>query len=178
MQIHQQLSSGLTYRDPWSHQKLIRHNDGFVDDVTNMTNCFDQQLANGSYDLRQDVTYATQTWADLLHTTGGKLELLKCFVYLLNWLFSEDGSPILQHLPGESIHIKDPQTGKSAQGVQSASILASLAVDTDALSTTVFVLGVERGLELVNSLPGVDAIIIDGAGKLHYSAELLMSVER
>ena len=36
-------------------------------------------------------------------------------------------------------------------------------------------LGVERGLQLVNSLPGVDAILIDGDGKLHYSEELLLS---
>lgn len=74
-------------------------------------------------------------------------------------------------------HILDPSTGESARDVQSASILAPLAIDSDALSTTVFVLGVERGLALVNSLPGVDAIIIDGAGKLHYSDDLLRSVQ-
>ena len=74
-------------------------------------------------------------------------------------------------------HILDPMTGESAREVQSASILASRAIDSDALSTTVFVLGVEKGLALVNSLPGVDAILIDGAGSLHYSDELLRSVE-
>ncbi len=74
-------------------------------------------------------------------------------------------------------HILDPQTGESAREVQSASILAPDAIDADALSTTVFVLGVEKGLDLVNGLPGVDAIIIDGAGKLHYSDELLRSVQ-
>ncbi len=80
---------------------------------------------------------------------------------------------------GERVHhILNPDTGRSATGVQSVSILAPLAIDSDALSTTVFVLGVERGLELVNRVDGVDAIIIDGAGKLHYSAELLMPVQR
>ncbi|NND67664.1 MAG: FAD:protein FMN transferase [Halioglobus sp.] len=74
-------------------------------------------------------------------------------------------------------HILDPTTGDSARKVQSASILAPRAIDSDALSTAVFVLGVREGLALVNSLPGVDAIIIDGAGKLHYSDELLRSVE-
>ena len=72
-------------------------------------------------------------------------------------------------------HILDPETGRSAGGVQSASVMTELAIDSDALSTTVFVLGVERGLALVNGLPGVDAIIIDGDGKLHYSAELLLN---
>ncbi len=71
-------------------------------------------------------------------------------------------------------HILDPTTGKSASAVQSASVLAPLAIDSDALSTATFVLGVERGLALINSLEGVDAIIIDGAGKLHYSQDLLM----
>jgi FAD:protein FMN transferase len=72
-------------------------------------------------------------------------------------------------------HILDPGTGRSTRAVQSATILAPLAIDTDALATTTFVLGVQRGLELINSLPGVDAIIIDGQGKLHYSADLLLS---
>jgi len=72
-------------------------------------------------------------------------------------------------------HILDPGTGRSASEVQSASVLAPRAIDSDALSTTIFVLGVERGLALINSLPGVDAIIIDGEGKLHYSADLLLS---
>jgi thiamine biosynthesis lipoprotein len=70
-------------------------------------------------------------------------------------------------------HILDPQTGRSSDAVQSASVLAPLAIDSDALSTTTFVLGVEKGLALINSLPGVDAIIIDSGGQLHYSAGLL-----
>lgn len=70
-------------------------------------------------------------------------------------------------------HILDPKTGHSSGAVQSVSVLAPLAIDSDALSTTTFVLGVERGLALINSLPGIDAIIIDSEGKLHYSAGLL-----
>lgn len=70
-------------------------------------------------------------------------------------------------------HIIDPHSGKSADAVVSASILAPMAVDSDALSTTVFVLGVEKGLALINSMPGIDAIIIDGEQKMHYSDGLL-----
>lgn len=72
-------------------------------------------------------------------------------------------------------HILDPSTGKSAGQVQSASVLAPSAMESDALSTTVFVLGVERGLSLINALGGIDAIIIDGRGRLHYSDDLLRS---
>lgn len=73
-------------------------------------------------------------------------------------------------------HIVNPVTGQSSKGIQSVSVLASRGIDSDALSTTLFVLGIKKGLALVNSLEGIDAIIIDGDGKLHYSDELLMSV--
>lgn len=73
-------------------------------------------------------------------------------------------------------HIVNPTTGQSSTGIQSVSVLASRGIDSDALSTTLFVLGIKKGLALVNSLQGIDAIIIDAEGKLHYSDELLMSV--
>lgn len=71
-------------------------------------------------------------------------------------------------------HILDPSSGTSSAAVQSASVLAPTAMESDALSTTVFVLGVERGLALINTMTSVDAIIIDGAGRLHYSDDLLL----
>jgi thiamine biosynthesis lipoprotein len=74
-------------------------------------------------------------------------------------------------------HILDPKTGESAREVQSVSILTPMAIDSDALSTTTFVLGVEQGLALINSLPQVDGIIIDGQGRLHYTDELLLQVK-
>ncbi|WP_019528325.1 FAD:protein FMN transferase [Dasania marina] len=72
-------------------------------------------------------------------------------------------------------HIINPKTSYSAPAVQSVSVLANKAIDSDALSTTVFVLGVSKGLALINQLPGIDAIIIDGQGLLHCSDDLLMS---
>ena len=70
-------------------------------------------------------------------------------------------------------HILNPRTGLPAGQVQSVSVLAPEAIDSDALSTTCFVLGVEDGLALVNSLETVEAIFIDSEGKLHYSHGLL-----
>jgi thiamine biosynthesis lipoprotein len=66
-------------------------------------------------------------------------------------------------------HIIDPGTGDSARRLHSASIIAGHATDTDALSTSVFVLGVEKGLQLINSLPDTEAILVDNEGRLHYS---------
>ena len=69
-------------------------------------------------------------------------------------------------------HILDPQTGESARQSMSVTILGADATLTDALSTAVFVLGPERGLEFVNQLPDVDAIVIDASGSLQFSDSL------
>ena len=69
-------------------------------------------------------------------------------------------------------HILDPKTGASARDSWSVTILGPETVFTDVLSTSVFVLGPEKGLQLVNRLPGIDAIVIDAKGRLLFSAEL------
>ena len=69
-------------------------------------------------------------------------------------------------------HILDPSTGRSADGAWSVTILGPEATFTDALSTSVFVLGPDKGLALIDRLDGVDAIIIDPEGQLRYSADL------
>ena len=74
---------------------------------------------------------------------------------------------------GERVHhILNPRTGKSAEGVASVTVLGPNGADTDPLSTSVFVLGVEKGLALIDGLKHFDCIIIDAAGKVHYSRGL------
>ena len=70
-------------------------------------------------------------------------------------------------------HILDPSTGQSARDAMSVTILGPDATFTDGLSTSIFVLGPEAGLELINRLPGIDAIIIAADGELLYSADLI-----
>ncbi len=67
-------------------------------------------------------------------------------------------------------HIISPSTGKSASGVISASVIGPEAIMTDALSTTVFILGTDKGLALIEKLPAFDTIIIDDKGQMHYSS--------
>lgn len=69
-------------------------------------------------------------------------------------------------------HILDPDSGSSAEGSMSVTILGATGLLTDALSTSVFVLGAEQGLALINQMPGVDAIIIDTQGRMSYSDDL------
>ena len=70
-------------------------------------------------------------------------------------------------------HIIDPASGDSARELRSVTIIGPDATTTDALSTSVFVLGLQKGMDLVNQLPGIDAILVDAHGRLHYSEELL-----
>ena len=70
-------------------------------------------------------------------------------------------------------HVLDPKTGKSPSSVHSVTILAADGLTTEGLSKSVFVLGVEKGMRLIESQEGVDAVVIDAAGHLHYSSGLL-----
>jgi len=66
-------------------------------------------------------------------------------------------------------HIIEPATGLPAGGVRSATIVGPDAVLTDALSTSVFVMGVDQGLTLISTLPDYEGIVIDAEGRLFYS---------
>ena len=75
-------------------------------------------------------------------------------------------------------HLIDPATGRSPSSVQSVTILADDGLTTEALSKIVFVLGIERGMALVESLSGVDAVVVDASGALHFSSGLLAAPPR
>ena len=75
--------------------------------------------------------------------------------------FEEDG--VRYH------HILSPSTGKPASLVQSVSIIGPDSTTNDALSTSVFVLGLHAGLALIDSLPEVEAIILDNERRMHFS---------
>jgi len=74
---------------------------------------------------------------------------------------------------GEHVHhILNPKTGKPAGELSSVTVLAAAGMDADALSTTLFVLGIEKGMALANQLADVSAIMIDLHGKVYYSDDL------
>ena len=57
-------------------------------------------------------------------------------------------------------HIIDPTTGYSATALISVTIIAATAFDADAISTSVFVLGEEEGMRLIESLEDVEGLLI------------------
>ena len=67
-------------------------------------------------------------------------------------------------------HILDPKTGYPYQnGLVSVTILSDESVDGDGMSTVCFSLGMEKGMELAESMDGIYAIFITEDGTVHYS---------
>ncbi|MDA3904809.1 MAG: FAD:protein FMN transferase [Bacteroidales bacterium] len=66
-------------------------------------------------------------------------------------------------------HIIDPRTGYPSSGIISATVFAPSAELADALATSVFVMGIEVGLNRINQLPKVECIIIDEEGNIYKS---------
>ncbi|MFO0909710.1 MAG: DUF2271 domain-containing protein [Isosphaeraceae bacterium] len=66
-------------------------------------------------------------------------------------------------------HIFDPRTGEPAGKVLSATVIAAEAADANALATTLNVLPVEDGLELVASVKDAECLIATDDGRLHAS---------
>lgn len=63
-------------------------------------------------------------------------------------------------------HILDPRTGMPARGIRSATAVHADATLADAMSTALVVLGPERGMALVQAVPGLDAVLVDSDGRV------------
>ena len=69
-------------------------------------------------------------------------------------------------------HILDPATLQPARDCQSVSVIAKEGIWADGLDTGIFVMGPKRGMELVEQLEDVEAVIVDQAGQVHVSSGL------
>lgn len=68
-------------------------------------------------------------------------------------------------------HILDPATGSPVRnGLMSVTVISDSSVDADGLSTTLFSLGLERGMALAESLEHVEAVFIDEEKKVYMSS--------
>ena len=68
-------------------------------------------------------------------------------------------------------HILDTQTGYPVQNhLFQVTILSDSSLEGDALSTTCYVLGLERGMQLIERTPHVEAVFVTDGYQLHYSS--------
>lgn len=78
--------------------------------------------------------------------------------------FDEDG--VRYH------HIIDPATGKSPRGVRSVTVIGPNSTLTEGLTKSVFILGPERGIALIEGQEDVDAVVVTADGRVIYSKGL------
>jgi len=74
-------------------------------------------------------------------------------------------------------HIIDPETGWPVKNLKSVTIICKNTELADALATTVFVLGTQKGLQLINQLKQIEAIIIDENSETHYSDNISSNLD-
>ncbi|WP_298901268.1 FAD:protein FMN transferase [uncultured Psychroserpens sp.] len=69
-------------------------------------------------------------------------------------------------------HIIDPRTGYPSSGIVSVSVFSVSAELADALATSIFVMGIDVGLDFINQLQNIECIIVDDTGKVFYSKNI------
>lgn len=69
-------------------------------------------------------------------------------------------------------HIINPKTGFSAGECISVTVIADSGTQADVLATSVFVMGPEAGMKLVESLDGIECLIVDAERNIHRSSGL------
>lgn len=74
-------------------------------------------------------------------------------------------------------HIIDPRTGYPSSEIISATVFAPKAELADALATSVFVMGIQTGINRINQLPNVECILIDNTGKIHTSKHIKINTK-
>jgi thiamine biosynthesis lipoprotein len=69
-------------------------------------------------------------------------------------------------------HIIHPQTGYPVKGLKSVTIISPDAELCDAIATSVFLLGLEKGLEFVNQFEDIQCFMVDNQNQYYYSDNL------
>jgi thiamine biosynthesis lipoprotein len=72
----------------------------------------------------------------------------------------------------EAHHIINPKTGYSAQGCISTTAIADSGTQADALATSLFVMGPEEGVALIDSLSNVECLIVSTDRTIYVSSGL------
>ncbi len=69
-------------------------------------------------------------------------------------------------------HTIDPRTGLPVSGIKSVTIISPNAEICDAMATPVMVMGVEKGLHLINQIKEIECVIVDDDNKVYTSKNI------
>jgi len=102
---------------------------------------------------------------------------------VLSWLTAKDVSIVTSGsyekyviIDGKRYcHIINPKTGWPVSGLKSVTVITKDAEIADGLATTIFVLGNQKGLALVNRIPGVECMLILDNDEVLFSENAAMN---
>jgi hypothetical protein len=94
--IHQEHALGASYASPDGSTTIRLFMIGFVDDTYGSVNDFSRTPAQSPTELISMAQIDSQLWSDLLHRSGGALELAKSKYHTISYLFTPSGAPVLQ----------------------------------------------------------------------------------
>ena len=69
-------------------------------------------------------------------------------------------------------HTINPKTGLPVTGIKSVTIITKNAEIADAMATPVTIMGVQAGLDMINQIKDIEAIIIDDDNKMFTSKNI------
>ena len=128
---------------------------------------FDYYLVDGGGDVRVSTPPGEPPWRVGVRDPRGRAGVLLCELEVESGAVATSGDyeRFRIHEGVRYHHIIDPRTGLPASATQAVTVTAPDAETADALATAVFVLGSDRGLELIEETPGASGFIIDAAGR-------------
>lgn len=72
-------------------------------------------------------------------------------------------------------HTIDPRTGLPVTGIKSVTIITLNAEIADAMATPVMIMGIKAGMDLINQMKDIEAIVIDDNNTVYSSANIRFS---
>ncbi|MBU0628624.1 MAG: FAD:protein FMN transferase [Nanoarchaeota archaeon] len=123
-------------------------------------NGINHALVNAGGNMRAIGNKENEKWSIALRNPRDENDYIT-IVYLDNNAVSTSGDYERYFDENKTFHhIINPTTGYSATDLISVTIVTDNAYDADALSTSVFVLGPEKGLELIEKLDNAEGLLI------------------
>jgi hypothetical protein len=111
-EVHSTQAHGATFVSPDGTRSIRITMVGFVDDTTGSCNDFRPQTQMPIRELAKRMEADAQTWQDLVHVSGGGLELTKSSFQALYFKFEPSGKPrVVLDAVSDCIHIRDSKTG-------------------------------------------------------------------
>lgn len=108
-----------TYATPQGNHSTELGLIGFMDDNGGQRKEFNSDVSmETTARLIQNTSRVAQLWVNLLQVSGGTIEMAKCSVHVIQWLFSATGGPVLQLYEAahqKHLEITDKMTGETHQ---------------------------------------------------------------